>query len=128
MANRNTPANRRLGARSKPWTLKPRMEPGSVRQSSPHGRTKQVVVEKRGKRRVGGDAQAPEAPHAAPEPVTAKAAPAAGKPQVARLAAKTPPTQPRNASGVELRSLTADVHAARVNALADARLRQHDAL
>src|ERR1700753_521583 len=49
---------------------KPRVETGTVRQSFSHGRTKSVVVEKRGKRRLPGEAA--EAP-SAPEPVVAKA-------------------------------------------------------
>jgi translation initiation factor IF-2 len=99
-------------------TLKPRVETGTVRQSFSHGRTKQVVVEKRGKRRVGGDAPAPEA-HA-PEPAVAKAAPA--KAPLARPAA-APPAAPRNASGVVLRTLTEDERSARASALADAKVR-----
>ena len=56
MADQNTPGDKKLSVPSKTLTLKPRVETGTVRQSFPHGRTKQVVVEKRGKRRVGGDA------------------------------------------------------------------------
>src|SRR4030088_762910 len=70
-----TPGDRKLSVPNKTLTLKPRVETGTVKQSFSHGRTKQVVVEKRGKRRVGGDAPATET-HA-PEPVGAKAAPAA---------------------------------------------------
>src|ERR671935_126899 len=54
MADNNTPGDKKLSVPSKTLTLKPRVETGTVRQSFPHGRTKQVVVEKRGKRRVGG--------------------------------------------------------------------------
>jgi translation initiation factor IF-2 len=125
MVDKNTPGDKKLSVPSKTLTLKPRVETGTVRQSFPHGRTKQVVVEKRGKRRVGGDAPANEAPHPAPEPVTAKPAPAS-KPQLTRSAANTQSAQPRNASGVVLRTLTEDEHAARVSALADARLREHE--
>jgi translation initiation factor IF-2 len=125
MVDKNTPGDKKLSVPSKTLTLKPRVETGTVRQSFPHGRTKQVVVEKRGKRRVGGDAPANEAPHPAPEPAAAKPAPA-GKPPFARPAANTPPAQPRNASGVVLRTLTEDEHAARVSALADARLRDQE--
>ena len=127
MVDKNTPGDKKLSVPSKTLTLKPRVETGTVRQSFPHGRTKQVVVEKRGKRRVGGDGQAPEAPQAAPEPATttARAAPA-GKPQLARPAANAPPALSRNASGVVLRTLTEDEHAARVSALADARLREQE--
>jgi translation initiation factor IF-2 len=97
-------------------TLKPRVETGTVRQSFSHGRTKQVVVEKRGKRRVGGDAPATET-HA-PEPVVAKAAPAK-----APLARPAPSAPPRNSSGVVLRTLTEDERTARASALADAKVR-----
>ena len=99
-------------------TLKPRVETGTVRQSFSHGRTKQVVVEKRGKRRVGGDAPATET-HA-PEPVVAKPAPA--KAPLARPAAT--PATPRSGSGVVLRTLTEDERSARASALADAKMRE----
>src|ERR1700741_923017 len=72
MADQNTPGDKKLSVQSKTLTLKPRVETGTVRQSFPHGRTKQVVVEKRGKRRVGGDSPG-EAPHAAPGAVRRKA-------------------------------------------------------
>src|SRR6478735_4780640 len=99
MADQNTPGDKKLSVPSKTLTLKPRVETGTVRQSFPHGRTKQVVVEKRGKRRVGGDAPA-EAPHAAPEP--AKAAPAIARaPLGGRTAASPASAAPsRKPSGV----------------------------
>src|SRR5260370_5950207 len=109
-----------LSVPTKTLTLKPRVETGTVRQSFSHGRTKQVVVEKRGKRRVGGDAPATET-HA-PEPVVAKAAPA--KAPLIRPAA--PPTPPRSASGVVLRTLTEDERSARAIALADAKVHDVD--
>jgi translation initiation factor IF-2 len=99
-------------------TLKPRVETGTVRQSFSHGRTKQVVVEKRGKRRVGGDAPAAET-HA-PEPPVAKAA-APAKAPIARAAPASAP--PRSNSGVVLRTLTEDERSARASALADAKVR-----
>src|SRR5215469_14390871 len=101
MADKNTPGDKKLSVPSKTLTLKPRVETGTVRQSFPHGRSKQVVVEKkRGKRRP----EAPgEVPHA-PEPVAAKvaAAPAPAKPQHGgRQAASPQAAQPqRNTSGV----------------------------
>jgi translation initiation factor IF-2 len=114
-----TPGDRKLSVPNKTLTLKPRVETGTVKQSFSHGRTKQVVVEKRGKRRVGGDAPATET-HA-PEPAVAKAAPAApAKPPLTRA---TPPAQPRSGSGVVLRTLTEDERSARASALADARVR-----
>jgi translation initiation factor IF-2 len=128
MADQNTPGDKKLSVQSKTLTLKPRVETGTVRQSFPHGRTKQVVVEKRGKRRVGGDG--PEVPHAAPEPVaaSAKAAPApvtAKAPVGGRPAPSQHSSAPsRKPSGVVLQTLTEDEHAARVSALADARARE----
>src|SRR3954453_1896198 len=75
MVDTKTPGDKTLSVPTKTLTLKPRVEQGTVRQSFSHGRTKQVVVEKRGKRRIGGDV-APSEPQAAPEPVAAKVAPA----------------------------------------------------
>src|SRR5438132_5551212 len=118
MVDRKTSGDKPLSGPSKTLTLKPRVETGTVRQSFSHGRTKQVVVEKRGKRRLPGEAPAPET-HA-PEPVAAKAAPA--KAPLARPAA-SPPAQPRSASGVVLRTLTEDERSARASALADAKVR-----
>src|SRR5260370_1444154 len=87
-----TPGEKKLSVPAKTLTLKPRVETGTVKQSFSHGRTKQVVVEKRGKRRVGGDAPATET-HA-PEPtVVAKAAPA--KAPLARPATPPPAPPPR---------------------------------
>src|ERR1700737_414509 len=113
-----TPGEKKLSVPAKTLTLKPRVETGTVKQSFSHGRTKQVVVEKRGKRRVGGDAPASETQHA-PEPVVAKSAPP--KAPLARPAAPPPP--PRNNSGVVLRTLTEDERTARASALADAKVR-----
>src|SRR3984957_7281724 len=118
MVDTKTPGDKTLSVPTKTLTLKPRVETGTVRQSFSHGRTKQVVVEKRGKRRVGGDTAAPETPHA-PEPVVAKAAPP--KAQIARAA--TPPAQPRSNSGVVLRTLTEDERSARASGLPDAKVR-----
>src|SRR6266576_2908433 len=116
MVDTKTPGDKTLSVPTKTLTLKSRVETGTVRQSFSHGRTKQVVVEKRGKRRLGGDAPATET-HA-PEPA-AKAAPA--KAPLGRPAA--PATAPRSASGVVLRTLTEDERSARASALADAKIR-----
>jgi len=128
MADKNTPGDKKLSVPSKTLTLKPRVETGTVRQSFPHGRTKQVVVEKRGKRRVGGDGPIADAPHAAPEPVAAggkAAAPAVAKaPFGGGRPAAAPAAPSRKPSGVVLQTLTEDEHAARVSALADARARE----
>ena len=118
MVDTKTPGDKTLSVPTKTLTLKPRVETGTVRQSFSHGRTKQVVVEKRGKRRVGGDAPATET-HA-PEPVVAKPAPA--KAPLSRPAAA--PAAPRGGSGVVLRTLTEDERSARASALADAKVRE----
>src|SRR5882672_1883622 len=110
MVDTKSPGDKTLSVPTKTLTLKPRVETGTVRQSFSHGRTKQVVVEKRGKRRVGGDA--PAETHA-PEPVVAKAP--SGRPAV--------PAAPRAGSGVVLRTLTEDERSARASALADAKVR-----
>src|SRR6185295_17404884 len=116
MVETKSPGDKTLSVPTKTLTLKPRVETGTVRQSFSHGRTKQVVVEKRGKRRIGGDASASDAVHA-PEP--AKAAPA--KAPLARPATPAPTAPPR--SNVVLRTLTEDERSARASALADARQR-----
>ncbi|OCK57765.1 translation initiation factor IF-2 [Bradyrhizobium sp. LMTR 3] len=118
MVDTKTPGDKTLSVPTKTLTLKPRVETGTVRQSFSHGRTKQVVVEKRGKRRVGGDAPATET-HA-PEPAAAKA-PAAKAP-LSRPAAT--PGAARGGSGVVLRTLTEDERSARASALADAKMRE----
>lgn len=115
MVDTKTPGDKKLSVPSKTLSLKPRVETGTVRQSFSHGRSKQVVVEKRGKRRIDG---APE-PQAAEVAKPAPAAPAAAP----RPAPKAAP--PRNAgSGVVLRTLTEDERSARASALADAKLRE----
>src|SRR6202790_5516637 len=118
MVDTKTPGDKTLSVPTKTLTLKPRVETGTVRQSFSHGRTKQVVVEKRGKGRVGGDAPAAEA-HT-PEPVVAKAA-APAKAPIARAAPAA--ATPRSSSGVVLRTLTEDERTARASALADAKVR-----
>src|SRR3981189_2925065 len=121
MVDTKSPGDKTLSVPTKTLTLKPRVETGTVRQSFSHGRTKQVVVEKRGKRRVGGDAPATETPPHAPEPAAAKAAPPPAKAPLTRPA--TPSAAPRSNSGVVLRTLTEDERTARASALADARVR-----
>src|SRR6202140_3139012 len=118
MVDTKSPGDKTLSVPTKTLTLKPRVETGTVRQSFSHGRTKQVVVEKRGKRRVGGDAPTAEA-HA-PEPAAAKAA-APAKAPIARAAPAA--ATPRSSSGVVLRTLTEDERTARASALADAKVR-----
>src|SRR5712675_1719867 len=118
MVDTKTPGDKTLSVPTKTLTLKPRIETGTVRQSFSHGRTKQVVVEKRGKRRIGGDAPATETPHS-PEPAAARAAPV----KAPMTRAPTPSAPPRNNSGVVLRTLTEDERSARASALADAKMR-----
>src|SRR6266704_1072045 len=118
MVDTKTPGDKTLSVPTKTLTLKPRVETGTVRQSFSHGRTKQVVVEKRGKRRIGGDAPATETPHS-PEPAAARASPV----KAPMTRAPTPSTPPRGSSGVVLRTLTEDERSARASALADAKVR-----
>src|SRR6266852_6173287 len=126
MVDTKTPGDKTFSVPTKNLTLKPRVETGTVRQSFSHGRTKQVVVEKRGKRRVGGDAPATET-HA-PEPVVvakaAPAAPAAPAPKAPLARPAAPPAASRSGSGVVLRTLTEDERSARASALADAKARE----
>lgn len=111
MVDTKTPDDKKLSVPSKTLSLKPRVETGTVRQSFSHGRSKQVVVEKRGKRRIDGSPE-PQAPT-----VVAKPAPAAPAP--------SRPAPPRNSgSGVVLRTLTEDERSARASALADAKVRE----
>jgi translation initiation factor IF-2 len=117
MVDTKSPGDKTLSVPTKTLTLKPRVETGTVRQSFSHGRTKQVVVEKRGKRRIGGDAPGTDAAHA-PEPVVAKAP---AKSVLTTRPAATP--APRSSSGVVLRTLTEDERTARASALADAKVR-----
>src|SRR6185437_7990611 len=122
MVDTKSPGDKTLSVPTKTLTLKPRVETGTVRQSFSHGRTKQVVVEKRGKRRIGGDAPVAEAPASAPEPAVAKPAPA--RAPLARPASA--PVAPRSNSGVVLRTLTEDERSARASALADAKIRDDE--
>lgn len=112
MVDTKTPGDKKLSVPSKTLSLKPRVETGTVRQSFSHGRSKQVVVEKRGKRRIDGSPEPQAAEVAKPAPVAPKPAPAR-------------PAPPRNAgSGVVLRTLTEDERSARASALADAKVRE----
>jgi len=122
MVDTKTPGDKTLSVPSKTLTLKPRVETGTVRQSFSHGRTKQVVVEKRGKRRIGGDG--PADTHV-PEPVVAKPAPPPPRPPSGGRPGGAPSGQPQrnSGSGVVLRTLTEDERSARASALADARQR-----
>jgi translation initiation factor IF-2 len=94
-------------------SLKPRTETGVVRQSFSHGRSKQVVVEVKKRRTVGGpEAKAEPAPVEAPKKVAAAPAPAPA------------PKPPEPKSGVVLRTLTEEERNARAHALADSKVRE----
>ncbi|MFZ5682243.1 MAG: translation initiation factor IF-2 [Bradyrhizobiaceae bacterium] len=119
MADTKNPGDKPLSVGAKTLSLKPRTETGVVRQSFSHGRTKQVVVEKKTKRRLAGDpAPAPEAAPAAPAPVAA--------PRKVTPRAPEPARPPARKSGVVLQTLTEDEQSARASALADARLREEE--
>ena len=123
MAETKNPGDKTLSVGSKTLSLKPRTETGVVRQSFSHGRTKSVVVEKRTKRRLPGEAPSPvaEAPPRVPEAPVAPAAPARPAPP---SPARAPAPQRGGGSGVVLRTLTEDERSARANALADAKVRE----
>ncbi|MDQ8731950.1 translation initiation factor IF-2 [Bradyrhizobium sp. LHD-71] len=117
MAETKTPGDKTLSVGSKTLSLKPRAETGTVRQSFSHGRTKQVVVEKKPKRRLPGEAPAAvETKPAAPAPKAAPAAPQAPAAPT-RLGAQ-------RGAGVLLRSLTEEERNARASALADSKVRE----
>ncbi|TKT71086.1 translation initiation factor IF-2 [Afipia massiliensis] len=119
MADTKNPGDKTLSVGSKTLSLKPRTETGVVRQSFSHGRTKQVVVEKKTKRRLAGDpAPAPEAAPATPAPAAAPAKVAPRTPEPVR--------PPARKSGVVLQTLTEDEQSARASALADARVREEE--
>lgn len=119
MADTKNPGDKPLSVGAKTLSLKPRTETGVVRQSFSHGRTKQVVVEKKTKRRLAGDpAPAPEAAPAAPAPVAA--------PPKVTPRAPEPARPPARKSGVVLQTLTEDEQSARASALADARVREEE--
>ncbi len=125
MVDTKTPGDKTLSAPTKTLTLKPRVETGVVRQTFSQGRTKQVVVEKRGKRRIGGEGPAaPETVIAAPvaPPPVAPPRPVAPPPRAPMGRSSSPPN--RSGSGVVLQKLSEDERAARANALADARVRE----
>lgn len=80
MVDTKTPGDKTLSVPSKTLTLKPRVEQSTVRQSFSQGRSKQVVVEKRGKRRIPGESHTEAPAPAAPAPTPAPAAPVAAAP------------------------------------------------
>jgi translation initiation factor IF-2 len=117
MAETKTPGDKTLSVGSKTLSLKPRAETGTVRQSFSHGRTKQVVVEKKPKRRMPGDP---------PVAVETKPAPAAARPAPAAPQAPAAPAKPaaQRGAGVLLRTLTDEERNARASALADSKVRE----
>jgi translation initiation factor IF-2 len=129
MAETKTPGEKTLRVGSKSTlSLKPRTETGVVRQSFSHGRSKQVVVEVKKRRVVGGDGKTEAAAPAAAAPARpaakrARAAAPAAAVQPAPAAAPASAPAPK-ASGVVLRTLTEEERARRAHALGDARLRE----
>src|SRR5262245_2773357 len=119
MAETKTPGDKPLSVGSKTLSLKPRSETGVVRQSFSHGRTKSVVVEKKPKRRMPGEAGGPPVVDTKPAPAPAPAPRPAPQPAPARSA----PGGQQRGGGVLLRSLTEEERNARASALADSRVR-----
>lgn len=114
MPDTKNPGDKTLSVGSKTLSLKPRSETGVVRQSFSHGRTKQVLVEKKPKRRMPGDPPVVEAKPAARSVAPAPSAPAAAP----------KPATPARAPGMLLRTLTEEERNARASALADAKVRE----
>ncbi|WP_398478428.1 translation initiation factor IF-2 [Tardiphaga sp.] len=90
MVDTKTPGDKTLSVPSKTLTLKPRVEQSTVRQSFSQGRSKQVVVEKRGKRRIPGETTSTEAAAPAPAPAAAPAPVPAAPVAAAPTPAPTP--------------------------------------
>src|SRR5512147_2638510 len=122
MVETKTPGDKTLSVTPKSTlSLKPRTETGTVRQSFSHGRSKQVVVEVKKRRTVGGDAK-PEPVPAVPTPaapVARRGAPAAAAaPARGAAAAAAPSAAPApRSSGVVLRTLTEEERNRRAHAL-----------
>src|SRR6187200_3292630 len=93
MVDTKTPGDKTLSVPTKTLSLKPRAETGTVRQSFSHGRTKQVVVEKKPKRRMPGEGPA------IVETKPAAVAPAPGRttPPPPAQPAPAPPAKPQAA-------------------------------
>jgi translation initiation factor IF-2 len=126
MSETKNPGEKLSVSSTKTLTLKRGVETGVVRQSFSHGRTKPVVVEKRKRRVVGGEAKAEALTPAAPERTATKgqrgvAAKASAAAAAAAAQVAAPATKP---SGVVLRTLTEEERSARAHALADARVRE----
>ena len=115
MADKDS-GDKKLGVGSKTLSLKPRIETGVVRQSFSHGRSKQVVVEKKTKRRLAGD----------PAPVVEAAPAPVAKKEPAKAAPAKAPAKAAPRGGVLLRTLTDDEQTARASALADAKVREEE--
>jgi len=113
-------------APSKTLSLK-RSEPGVVRQSFSHGRSKQVVVEvKRGPRSAAKPGAATTKPAAgAATGKAAAAAPAAPIPEKKPTAPAPKPAAPKS-GGMVLRTLSEEEREARGKALIDARVREEE--
>src|SRR5215470_14313654 len=105
---------------NKTLSLKARgVEQSVVRQNFSHGRTKQVLVEKVKTRAPAGKAKVEPPPPAPTVPAPAQSR-RSGTPAGRGQSATAAPTKP---SGLVLKTLTAEEQRARVEALADARLK-----
>jgi translation initiation factor IF-2 len=111
-------------ASPKTLTLKRPVEQGVVRQSFSHGRSKAVVVEKVKRRVLGPGGEIKEA-GSAPAPATPTISLSGSLAKPAAPAPK-PTLPPRPASGVVLRTLSDQERDARLNALADAKVREEE--
>ena len=119
---KDTDENKSRESGGKTLSLRRTVESGHVRQNFSHGRSKSVLVEKKGKRTItpGGGAQqdAPKVEVRSKRRPAAK--PAAPKKEEAAPKADAAPS----AQGVVLRTLTEEEKDARARAVADARVRE----
>jgi translation initiation factor IF-2 len=126
MTETKNPGEKKLsiGSGKATLTLKPRTETGVVKQSFSHGRTKQVVVETRKRRVIGEPVKTEPAAEEIKKRTVAPPAPAKAAAPAAKAAPAAPAAAATKASGVVLRTLTADEQSARAHALADSRVRE----
>ena len=129
MNDSKTSGDSGVAAPTKTLTLKRPVDAGVVKQSFSHGRSKQVVVEKKVTRHIPrpGEAAAPVVARAPASPA-APAAPSAPSAPVAPRGptVATPPAAPRRPTGVVLPTLTEAQREARDRALAGAREREEE--
>ncbi len=130
MSETKTTGDKTLTVANKTLTLKRPPDVGVVKQSFTHGRTKQVVVEKKVTRHIPRPGEHAPAPAAPPVVARSPAAPATVAPAIVAphgpTVAKAPAAPQRAPTGVVLRTLSESEREARERALAGAREREEE--